>query len=294
MMMKKVDSNRIWGLTVMAIVTIVGFGVFMGFVFRCVSYAASKDVVVATINDTHVLQSELDRVVMEYKRKTGKKEVTDQEKQGALKSLVTRKLILQQPPVQALKQDKDVIEQVREFERNIIIARFLKSQVGNRLTVTDEELEKFYKENLHRFSSPPKVKASHILVRTEEEAEQVKKRLGEGGDFGQLAKEYSIDLPMALEGGSMGTIEKGKTLPVLEKTLFSLNVGETSDVVETTFGFHVLTVDEVIPAGFTPFQEVKDELKAVLIRKKEAKAFDDMASKLEKDADIEIFNDRVR
>ena len=278
----------------MVMVTIVGFGLFMGFVFRCLSYAASNDVVVATINDTSILQSELDRVVMEYKRKTGKKEVTDQEKQGALKSLVTRKLILQQPPVQALKQDKDVIEQVREFERNIIIARFLKSQVGSRLTVTDEELEKFYKENLHRFSSPPKVKASHILVRTKKEAEQVKLRLGEGADFGQLAKEYSIDLPMALEGGSMGTIEKGKTLPVLEKTLFSLNVGERSDIVETTFGFHILTVDEVIPAGFKSFEEVKDELKAVLIRKKEAKAFDDMASKLEKNADIEIFTDRVK
>jgi len=292
--MNKLDSNRIWGLRVMVMVTIVGFGLFMGFVFRCLSYAASNDVVVATINDTSILQSELDRVVMEYKRKTGKKEVTDQEKQGALKSLVTRKLILQQPPVQALKQDKDVIEQVREFERNIIIARFLKSQVGSRLTVTDEELEKFYKENLHRFSSPPKVKASHILVRTKKEAEQVKLRLGEGADFGQLAKEYSIDLPMALEGGSMGTIEKGKTLPVLEKTLFSLNVGERSDIVETTFGFHILTVDEVIPAGFKSFEEVKDELKAVLIRKKEAKAFDDMASKLEKNADIEIFTDRVK
>lgn len=292
--MNKVDSNRIWGLTVMAIVTIVGFGVFMGFVFRCVSYAASKDVVIATVNDTPIVQSELDRVIVEYKKKTGKKEVTDQEKQGALKSLVTRKLILQQPPVQALKQDKDVIEQVREFERSIIIARFLKRQVGSRLTVSDEELEKFYKENLHRFSSPPKVKASHILVRTKEEAQQVKKRLGEGAAFAQLAKEYSIDLPMALEGGSMGTIEKGKTLPVLEKTLFSLNVGETSDIVETTFGFHILTVDEVIPAGFTPFEEVKDDLKTVLIRKKEAKAFDDMASKLENKADIEIFKDRVK
>ena len=292
--MNKADSNRIWGLTVMAIVTIVGFGVFMGFIFRCVSYAASKDAVVATINDTSIMQSELDRVIMEYKKKTGKKEVTIQEKQGALKSLVTRKLILQQPPVQALKQDKDVIEQVREFESNIIVARFLKDQVGRRLTATDEEVEKFYKENLHRFSSPPKVKARHILVRTKETAEQVKQRLGEGADFGQLAKEYSIDLPMALEGGSMGTIEKGKTLPVLEKALFSLNVGETSDIVETTFGFHILTVDEVIPAGFTPFEEVKDELKTVVIRKKEAKAFDDMASKLEKDADIEIFKDRLK
>jgi peptidyl-prolyl cis-trans isomerase C len=277
----------------MAIVTIVGFGMFMGFIFRCLSYAGSKDVVIATVNDASITQSELEQVIVEYKKKTGKKEISDQEKEGALKSLVTRKLILQQPPVQALRQDKHIVEQVREFEQSIIIARFLKEQVGSHLTVTDEELKEFYKENRHRFSSPPKVKARHILVRTKQEAEQVKKRLEEGADFAQMAKKYSIDLPMALEGGSMGTIEKGKTLPVLEKTLFSLNVGEMSDIVETNFGFHILTVDEVIPAGFTPFEEVKDDLKAALIKKKEAKAFDAMTSKLEKHADIEIFKDRL-
>ncbi|MDY6950751.1 MAG: peptidyl-prolyl cis-trans isomerase [Thermodesulfobacteriota bacterium] len=292
--MNRPYSNRIWGLSVMAIVTIVGFSAIMGFLFRCVSYAGSRDVVLATVNDSSIMQSELDRVMVEYKKKTGKQEVTDQEKQGALKSLVTRKLILQHAPVQALKQDKHVMEQVREFERSIIIARFLKDQVGTHLTVTDEELRTFYKENLHRFSSPPKVKARHILVRTKEEAQEVKKRLGQGEEFSDLAKEYSIDLPMAKEGGTMGTIEKGKTLPVLEKALFSLNVGETSDIVETTYGFHVLTVDQVIPAGFTPFEEVKDQLKTVVLRKKEAKAFDDMASKLEKDARIEIFKDRLR
>jgi parvulin-like peptidyl-prolyl isomerase len=99
---------------------------------------------------------------------------------------------------------------------------------------------------------------------------------------------------MALEGGSMGTIEKGRTVPALDKALFMLNKGETSDIVETQFGFHILMVDEVMPASFKPFAEVKDEIKKAVIRQKEVEAFDEMAAKLEKDANIEVFKDRLK
>ena len=259
---------------------------------RCL--AASQDVVVATVNNVSIMKSELDRVILEYKKKTGKTEMTEEEKQGVLKSLIRRQLILQQPSVQALKKDKAIVENVKQYEKSVIIARFLKDEVGSKLTVTEDDVEKYYKESRHKFSTPPKVEARHILLRTREEAEKVQQRLRKGEDFSTLAKECSIDLPMALEGGSMGTIEKGKTLPVLEKALFSMSVGEISDIVETTFGFHIITVDEIIPTGFASLEDVKDEIKKAIIRQKEAKAFSDMVAKLEKDAEIKIYEDRLK
>ncbi|NVM20903.1 MAG: peptidylprolyl isomerase [Desulfobacterales bacterium] len=257
-------------------------------------FAAAEDVVVATVNNVSIMKSEVGRLILEYNKKTGKKEISYEQKKQFLKNLIRRLLILQQESVQALKHDKEIVKKVKGYEENLIIARFLQNQVASRLKVNEDELKRYYQENRHKFSSPPKVKARHILLRTREEAEKVLVGLREGEDFGQLAKECSIDLPMALEGGSMGTIEKGRTLPALEKALFMLNTGEISDVVTTRFGYHILTVDEIIPANFKSFKEVRDEIKKTIIRQKEAKAFAEMAARLEKEADIKVFGDRLR
>lgn len=263
-------------------------------VFNLTGFAASKEVVVATVNDESITKAELDRVVHEYQRRTHQKSLSNKEIESVLKSLIRRHLILQQPSVQALREDETVVKQVKEYEKGIIIARFLKEEVGSKMTVTKEELKEYYEKNRHQFSSPPKVEASHILLRSREEAEMVQKKLNKGEDFSTLAKEYSIDLPEALEGGSMGTIEKGKTLPALDQALFKLNVGETSDIVETGFGFHILTVDKIVPASFKAFAEVRDGINQTILRQKEVKAFDTMATKLEKDAKIEVFKDRLQ
>lgn len=285
---------RIATFVIFGAATLLAVNLCAGFTLTPFCFAAQEDSVIATLDNVSIMKSEVDRLVLEYKRKTRKKIVTDEEKEKLLNNLIRRHLILQQESVQALKNDKDIIAMVRKYEEDVIIARFLKDQVGRKLKITEDELKKYYKENRHRFSLPQKVKARHILLRTQEEAEKVMLKLRNDQTFGQLARECSIDLPMALEGGSMGTIEKGRTLPVLEKALFTLDVGEVSDIVETKFGYHILTVDKVIPAGGKSFEEVKDEIKKIVMQQKEAKAFSEMAERLERQADIKVFTDRLR
>jgi parvulin-like peptidyl-prolyl isomerase len=118
-------------------------------------------------------------------------------------------------------------------------------------------------------------------------------KLKNGGDFTELAKAHSIDLPMALEGGSMGIIEKGKSLPQLEQVLFVLDEGEYSDIVESRFGYHILRVDKIIPEKHRPYEEVREKIKVALQKEKEAQAYDDMVGVLEKDAKIEIYKNRL-
>jgi parvulin-like peptidyl-prolyl isomerase len=261
------------------------------FVHLCL--AEPKDPVVATVNDIPIMKSQVDLLVPRYQREAGKKKLDNEDKKKLLQNLIRRQLILQQKSVQDFKSDEDLIKKVKEYENGLIISHFLKEQVGSKLKVSDEELKKYYQENIREFSSPPKVKARHILLRTREEAEIVLSRLRKGEDFGQLAKDFSIDLPDALEGGSMGIVEKGIVLPELEKALFSLDEGGISDIVKTRFGYHILTVDKIILLKFKPFEEVRDQIKQTILRQKEAKAFDEMVAKLEKDADIKIFETRL-
>lgn len=255
--------------------------------------AGSNDPVVATVNDIPIIKSQVDLLVPRYQREAGKKKLDNEDKKRLLQNLIRRQLILQQKSVQDFKRDEKIIKKVEEYENKLIISHFLKEQVGSKLIVSNEELEKYYQENIREFSSPPKVKARHILLRTREEADRVLSRLRKGEDFGQLAKDFSIDLPDALGGGSMGIIEKGIVLPELEKELFSLNEGGISDIVKTRFGYHILTVDKIVLLKFKPFEEVRDQIKQTILRQKEANAYNEMAAKLEKDADIKIFEYRL-
>lgn len=257
-------------------------------------FAESGDTIVATVNGIPITKTRIDALISVYRTKTGQKEVSSEVKLTLLKNAIRHDLILLQDAVKRLRNDDRIARKVKEYENSLIIARFLEDQVGSHLTVSEEEIRKYYKDNLNEFSSPPMVQARHVLLRTHEQALKVVQRLRNGEDFAQLARDCSIDLPMALEGGSMGTIQKGKSFPEIEKVLFVLKEGEVSDdIVKTKFGYHVLTVDKIIPVNFKPLEEVRDQINKTILRQKEAKAFDEMAAKLEKDADIKIFEDRL-
>jgi len=281
-------GSLIFFLTFVAGMSVVFFGLNLR------SWAKAEDRVVATVNGVQITESQLNPLIEEFRQRSQKTVLKPDDKNQILKGMIRRTLILQQKEASDLRKEKKIVERVKDFENGLVVATFLERHVGQKLTVTEEEIKEYYEKNLQRFSSPPKVKARHILLRDRKEAEKVLAKLKKGEDFSQLAKEYSIDLPMAKEGGAMGTIEKGKGLPELEKVLFVLKVGEISDIVETRYGFHILTVDEIITTQYRPFEEVKESIRKGLLQQKEAKAFDEMAANLEKNAKIKIFEENLQ
>lgn len=271
---------------------------FMGFsllLFGSALLGGEKqdDPVLARVNGVLITESQLTPLVDQYQSKTKNDSVHKEERLKLLQGLITRELILQQKECKDIRKQERIVSKVKEFEDKLVVGAFLEKYVGKQLAVSNEEIKEFYQQNLTKFASPPKVKARHILLRNRKEAEQVMEKLRNNGDFAKLAREYSIDLPMALEGGSMGTIEKGRTLPELEKVLFILKVGEISGIVETRYGFHILTVDEIITNQYRPLDEVSESIKKAIVMQKEAKAFDEMSARLAKKAKVEIFEDRL-
>jgi peptidyl-prolyl cis-trans isomerase C len=281
-------GSLIFFLTFVAGMSVVFFGLNLR------SWAKAEDRVVATVNGVQITESQLNPLIEEFRQRSQKTVVKPDDKNQILKGMIRRTLILQQKEANDLRKEKKIVERVKDFENGLVAAAFIERHVGQKLTVTEEEIKEWYEKNMQKFSSPPKVKARHILLRDRKEAEKVLAKLRKGEDFSQLAKEHSIDLPMAKEGGAMGTIEKGKSLPELEKVLFVLKVGEISDIVETRYGFHILTVDETITTQYKPFEEVKESIRKGLLQQKEAKAFDEMAENLEKNAKIKIFEENLQ
>lgn len=135
-------------------------------------------------------------------------------------------------------------------------------------SITDEEVKKFYDEKVASAASGEEIKASHILVPTEEKAKEIFELLGRGGDFAELAKQFSKDPGSKNSGGSLGYFTKGRMVPAFETAAFQLKVGEVSLPVKSKFGWHIIRVDDRRQVKPPPFEAVKDRIVAALVRNK--------------------------
>ena len=164
-------------------------------------------------------------------------------------------------------------------------------------TVTDQDLQAYYDQHRDEYRVPEQVKVSHILIKTpipapgakEDEkaiadarakAEDVLKQLKAGGDFAKLAEKYSDDPGSAKSGGDLGWIGRGRTVPEFEKAAFSLAKGQTSDLVKSSYGFHIIRVEDKQQAHLKTLAEVKSEIEEKVKQEKTARAAETAANAL--------------
>jgi parvulin-like peptidyl-prolyl isomerase len=144
------------------------------------------------------------------------------------------------------------------------------------------------------------VRASHILIRTDEksdetakkaartQAEQLLARLRKGEEFAKLAREYSQDAGSAARGGDLGLVPKGQTVPAFDTVAFALKPGELSSVVQTPFGFHILKVVEHRAARQVPLPEASDQIRRFLTEQQRQQKTAAMVQELRAKARIEL------
>jgi len=143
------------------------------------------------------------------------------------------------------------------------------------LTVSDADLHAAYAASMDNFRMPERVKARHILIKTQgksdaekkaalAKAEDLLKQLKAGADFGKLAEKNSEDSSNAPKGGDLGYFVRGQMVPEFDKAAFALNPGQLSGIVTTEFGYHIVKVEEKEKARVKPFDEVKADLGAEL------------------------------
>jgi peptidyl-prolyl cis-trans isomerase D len=164
-------------------------------------------------------------------------------------------------------------------------------------TITDRDLQAYYDQHRDEYRMPEQVKVSHILIKTplpapgakEDEkavadarakAEGVLKELKAGGDFAKLAEKYSDDPGSAKSGGELGWIGRGRTVPEFEKAAFSLGKGQTSDLVKSSYGFHIIHVEDKQDAHLKSLAEVKSEIEEKVKQQKTARATEAAANAL--------------
>lgn len=252
------------------------------------SETPSKDAkVLAEVNGKAVTSDDFDREVKALPEYVRAMADTPQGRKEMIDTLIMRELILQQATKEGIDKSKEIDEKLVEMRKRLVIDTFLKKKVETEAKISDEELKKFYDQNVDKFKTGEQVKASHILVKTEEEAKKVLEQLKGGAKFDELAKKSSVDTSAA-KGGDLGWFGKGNMVPAFEKAVFSLKEGETSGIVRSEFGFHVIKLTGKRAAGTRPFDEVKDQIKNALMPQKQQQVFMKLKDDIKKGAKIEI------
>ncbi len=150
--------------------------------------------------------------------------------------------------------------------------------------VTDKEINEYYDENKDRFEVD-EVTAKHILVKEEGLAEEILSRLKKGGNFEEEAKAHSID-GSGENGGDLGSFGRGYMVPEFEDAAFSLNPGELSDIVKTTYGYHIIYVSDK-EQRLKTFDEVEDSIRDMLQNTYLIEAYTEKIGELKEEIGVE-------
>ena len=202
-----------------------------------------------------------------------------------------------------MNQDDLQTRMLDEATAEAVLERELK------ISISEEEVNKFYEENPAKFEQPEKVRASHILLSTRDlggkeltteqkeakhkQMEGLLKRARAGEDFAKLAKEFSED-PGSKDKGGEYTFPRGQMVPEFESAAFSMNTNDVSDIVTTQFGYHIIKLSEKLPAKKIELAKISPEIKDYLKQQATGKQLPAYMEKLKKEANVEILDEKLK
>ncbi len=176
-------------------------------------------------------------------------------------------------------------------QKNLAILVADQAKLEATVTPTDAELQQFYTQNKEQYRVMERVKVRHILLKTSDKpatedakmkakGEDLLKQIKAGANFGDLAKKNSEDVGSAQKGGELPDwVSRGQTVPEFEQAAFSLKPGQTSDLIKTQYGYHIVQVLQHEDARLRPFEEVKGEIAAQIKKQRATNQMQQIADK---------------
>jgi parvulin-like peptidyl-prolyl isomerase len=202
-----------------------------------------------------------------------------------------------------------------KIQRTLLEDELMRQEIAPKVKVRDQTIKKYYDDNKVRFTKPVMYRVSHILTTTiktagkpEDKASQDKaarltkminaeakekinlilKKIYAGENFSDLAKQFSEDNVSKESGGVLGELHPDSTIPEVSAEMIKLKEGETSGIIQSEFGYHILKLEEIIPSKLIPFSETKTDIMNLLLKLETHKLFTTYVEELGNQAKIEV------
>ncbi len=202
-----------------------------------------------------------------------------------LQKMIATKLVATQAYAQKLQNDKEVKEKMKDAEAHIVAETYVHRTVQPK--ITEDKIKQRYDELSAKFKPQDEVKARHILVSSEDEANELIKQLKGGADFAKLAEEKSKDTGSAKQGGDLGYFSREMMVKPFSEAAFGMKDGEVSDKpIKTEFGWHIIKVEGRKKSSPPPMSEVHDQIANQLGQE----MTNDLVKSIEAKAKVEKFN----
>ena len=201
---------------------------------------------------------------MHFQTKEGKKQL--------LEDLVNQELFYMQAKEDQLHNDEDFKAEMKKIEENML-KQYAINKVLSNVTLTEEEKKAFFEAQKQSFSKPETASAKHILVDSEEKANDILGKINAGEvSFEDAAKEHST-CPSKDAGGDLGTFGRGQMVPEFENAVFNMNNGEVSGPVKTQFGYHLIKLENKNESSIPEYDEVAEEVGKTLLFQKQGEVY---------------------
>jgi peptidyl-prolyl cis-trans isomerase C len=268
--------------------------------------AEETNPVLGKVGDFVLREADLDRILASQPPAVQKRFQDDpQQRTNLVREILMKKAVVAKARKEGFDRKPEIKEQLSYVFDNFISQEYLAKVVTAGVTVPEEDLKKYYQEHEMEFQLPEQITVRHILIaslkdakpeereKARARAEAVLQRLNKGEDFAKLASEVSEDQVSAPKGGELAPITPGKTnSEEFEKAAFALKNGETSGIVATSYGFHIIKMVDHQQKRTAPFAETKDFIHNKLKTELEQKKAQEFIVQAVKDAGMEISADK--
>lgn len=242
--------------------------------------------VLAKVNGREIKESDLNNLM----RNMGQNAAYFQGPEGRarlLDELVMQELMYSEALEKNLDQDPEFIVVMNDMKKSLLQQYNLR-KLFNEITITEDEIKEFFEKHKQMFNDEEMASASHILVDSEEKANEILKDIKEGLSFEEAAVKFS-SCPSKDVGGALGKFGRGQMVPEFEDAVFSMKVGEISEPVKTQFGYHIIKLTDYTPGGSPSLENVYREVRERCLMAKQEQAYLDKKAELSEKYGVEKY-----
>ena len=235
--------------------------------------------ILAKVGELVVTESEVNEMVAKMMQ-TGQNLDNPQGRAMLLEQLIANKLFLLEATKNMYEYNAEFKAQLQKVKEDMLVNFAMSKALESVKPATEDEIKAFFEENKEHFVAGESVNASHILVDSEEKANEILNKINAGEiSFEDAAREES-SCPSSENGGNLGEFTRGQMVREFDEAVFKMTVGEVAGPVKTQFGYHLIKLNAKNEEKPYAFEEIKGQLGDMVMKDKKQKAFQSKINQL--------------